>query len=111
MGVKIEEDEYAKINKKETSSQYIGVSYRNRSKWFAQRHSKLEKKIVCNGSYDDEKTAAHASDTLARKLMANGEQNHKLNFPDDDTEVLVEKNQTSKYFGVSYIKSKEQWCV
>ena len=59
-----------------------------RSKWQAQKRSKLQKKIVNNGSYDNEETAAHASDTLARKLMANGEQGHKLNFPDDDTEVL-----------------------
>merc|ERR1712098_865479 len=62
--VKIEEDEYAKINKKESSSEYIGVSYReDRSKWYAQRHSKHDKKILWNGSYGDEKTAAQASDT------------------------------------------------
>ena len=43
-----------------------------------------------NGRYDNEETAAHASDTLARKLMSNGEQGHKLNFPDDDTKVFPE---------------------
>merc|ERR1712098_46123 len=47
-----------------------------------QRWSKNEYKMVHNGCYDDEETAAHASDTLARKLMENGELNHKLNFPD-----------------------------
>jgi hypothetical protein len=41
--------------------------------------------------FKDEETAAHATDTLARKLMANGEKNHKLNFPDDNTEVYAEK--------------------
>ena len=44
--------------------------------------------MLYNGSYDNEETAARASDTLARKLMANGEQAHKLNFPDDDTDVF-----------------------
>ena len=43
--------------------------------------------MICNGTYENEKTAAHASDTLARKLMENGEKSHKLNFPDDHTEV------------------------
>ena len=45
------------------------------------------KKSVSNGYYSDEDTSAHASDTLARKLMRNGEQGHKLNFPDDYIEV------------------------
>merc|ERR1712098_922866 len=71
--VKIEEDEYAK--KKEPSSQFIGVSYdMNTTKWRAQRRSKLEKKTLCNGTYENEETAARASDTLARKLLSNGEQ-------------------------------------
>merc|ERR1712098_252226 len=70
--VKIEEDEYAK--KKEPSSQFIGVSYDVKSgKWRAQRRSKLEKKMIHYGSYKNEETAALASDTLARKLLANGE--------------------------------------
>ena len=43
--------------------------------------------MICNGRYDNEKTAAHASDTLARNLLANGEKGHRLNFPDDDTDV------------------------
>merc|ERR1712098_112613 len=101
--VKIEEDEYAK--KKEHSSQFIGVSYEIKAtKWRAQRHSKLEKKMLHNGSYENEETAARASDTLARKLMANGEQAHKLNFPDDDTEVFPEekKGPHSQFLGVIY---------
>jgi hypothetical protein len=54
--------------KKTNSSQYIGVSYDViTSKWHAKRHSKHEKKTVHNGSYENEETAAHASDTLARK--------------------------------------------
>ena len=62
----------------------------NRSKWYVQRHIKHEKKLVGNGSYKNEERAAHASDTLAKKLMANSEKGHKLNFPDDDTEVFPE---------------------
>lgn len=34
----------------------------------------------------DEETAARASDILARKLIANGEKHHKLNFSDDSNE-------------------------
>merc|ERR1712098_795178 len=70
------------------SSNYFGVSYNeSKSKWVAQRRSKNEKKTVFNGTYKDEETAAHASDTLARKLIANGEKGRLLNFPDDKTEV------------------------
>ena len=52
--------------------------------------------MICNGRYESEETAAHASDTLARKLMTNGEQGHKLNFPNDDTEVFPEVTQSCK---------------
>merc|ERR1712098_25590 len=77
---------------KKTSSQFIGVSYDvNESKWRAQRCSKLHKKTIYNGIYENEETAARASDTLARKFMANGEQAHKLNFPDDNTDVYPKK--------------------
>ena len=51
--------------------------------------------MLRNGCYDNEDTAARASDTLARKLMANGEQGHKLNFPDDDTDVFPEVTKHS----------------
>jgi len=61
------------------------------------RHSKLEKKDVYNGVYENEERAAHASDTLARILIANGEQGHKLNFPDDNTEVFPEKNSPRNF--------------
>ena len=117
--VKIEEDEYAKVNiaknqilstehncriltnfeKKESSSHYNGVCYYvSKSKWQANRRSKLEKKMVHNGSYDDEEKAAHASDTLARILMVNGEIGHRLNFPEDDTEVFPEVTENSAIF-------------
>merc|ERR1712098_628098 len=77
---------------KNRASEYIGVSYcESKSRWSAQRWDKHEQKVVHNGTYKDEETAAHASDTLARKLMNNGEQNHKLNFPDDDTEMHPEE--------------------
>merc|ERR1712098_695909 len=87
------------------TSEYIGVTYTN-EKWHVKRRSKNEKKMVYYGSYDNEETAAHASDTLARKLMKNGEQGHKLNFPDDHIEVHPEKIQTSEYIGVMYNISK-----
>jgi len=107
--VKIEEDEYAKISKRET---YFGVSYREgRSKWYVQRHNKIEKRLVYNGCYNDEETAAHASDTLARNLMANDKQNLKLNFPDDDTEVYPEKTTLSQYIGVSYSEDISKWLT
>merc|ERR1712098_437684 len=109
--VKIEEDEYEK--KKEPSSQFIGVTYDiNRSRWRAQRRSKLEKRIFFNGSYKNEETAACASDTLARKLMANGEQAQKLNFPDDDTDVFSEnKKPSSQFIGVTYDVNRSRWQV
>ena len=47
--------------------------------------------MINHGSYENEEAAAHASDTLARKLIANGEQGHKLNFLGDETEVFREE--------------------
>jgi hypothetical protein len=70
------------------------------------------KKIIYNGIYKDEETAAHASDTLARNLMANGEDDHKLNFPDDDTEVYPDQKATSSiYFGVTYNEKSKKWSA
>jgi hypothetical protein len=106
--VKIEEDEYTKVKKNST---YFGVMYYTRDrKWRAQRWSKRDKLHISNGLYKDEETAALASDTLARKLIANGEQNHKLNFPNDDTEVYAEK-KSSIYFGVIYNKRDKTWTA
>merc|ERR1712098_763011 len=74
--------------------------------------SKHEKKRFSNGSHDDEETAAHASDTLARLLMDNGEQGHNLNFPDDDTEIYPEKKENSSIFiGVTYSDQIGKWKV
>ena len=67
---------------------------KSQERWHAHRWSKAAKTTVYNGYYRDEETAAHASDTLARKLMKNGKHNFKLNFPDDDTEVFSEKVTT-----------------
>merc|ERR1712098_125368 len=90
-------EDHTELHSKKKKSKFIGVSSNERkSKWFAQRRSKNEKKIVFNGYYEDEETAAHASDTLVRQLMENGEKNHKLNFPDNHTEVYPEKNQKNK---------------
>ena len=70
-------------------------------------------KVVYYGLYDNEQTAAHASDTLARQLMKNGELNLKLNFPDDNTEVHrievtvpedVKQKRLTKLFHVSIQK-------
>jgi len=98
-----------------TNSKYFGVSYRCRGKHkilYPQRWSKNEKKNLSNGTYKDEETAAHASDTLARELKANGEQGHTLNFPDDNSEVkATEKKVTSKYFGVSYLQQLKRWTT
>lgn len=106
---KIGEDEYIKIR---DHSKYFGVSYNEkRLKWNARRWSTVESKNIYNGSYSDEERAAHASDTLARKLIAGGEQGHKLNFPDDHTEVNPERRTVSKYVGVTYDVDKSKWCA
>merc|ERR1712098_528633 len=63
-----------------------------------------------NEQYKDEETAAHASDTSARKLIANGEKGHKLNFPDKHTEVQPEEVKFSfNYIGISYNKRDSIW--
>jgi predicted transcriptional regulator len=98
--------------KKETSSKFIGVSYyKFNQKWGVSRRSKKENKMIFNGCYDDEKTAAHASDTLARKLMENGKQNLKLNFPDDHIELYSKEKKSSKFIGVTSNKIKSKWYV
>jgi hypothetical protein len=109
--VKIEEDECAKGK---TASDFIGVTYNmyegRTPKWRAQRWNKSEKKKYYNGYYDDEKTAARASDTLARTLMKRSDQNLKLNFPDDETEVHKKTLEpTSLYFGVNYNSKISKW--
>jgi len=102
-------DDHTEVHPEKTfTSEFIGVTYKN-LKWCVRRYSKNEKKMVFNGYYDNEETAAHASDTLARKLMENGEQSHKLNYPGDHTDVHPEKTFTSEYIGVFYKNLK--WCV
>jgi hypothetical protein len=76
-------------------------------RWGAQRLSKTEKTLLSNGTYRNEEAAAHASDTLARQLIENGEQGHRLNFP--DTEVDLEeqqKNKRKRSFDILYEKNK-----
>jgi len=106
-------DDHTVYPEKKTGYKYIGIFYsRYHKSWAARRWSKHAGKIIFNGYYNDEETAARASDTLARKLMANAEQDHKLNFPDDHTEVYKEKKQTSsKYTGVSYNEATAKWQV
>jgi len=100
--------------KKEKSSEFIGVHwYKRDSKWKVIRRSKIQGKPVCNGCFnrDEKMKAAHASDTLARALMKNGEK-HKLNFPNDETEVWKEKNEnSSKYLGVWWSKRNSKWLA
>merc|ERR1712096_269432 len=97
------------IRRKEpVSSKYIGVHYnKSRSKWYAKRWSKNRNKRLQNGCFDNEQTAAHVSDALARKLIENGE-HHELNFPDVYAEVK-KKPFASKYAGVSYHQNR--WCA
>merc|ERR1712098_264253 len=91
-------DENAEVLPEKTaSSKYFGVSYHEKYKsWIAQRYSKSERKIINNKTYRDEETAARASDILARKLIAIGEQNHKLNFPDDVAEDRHEEHKRKR---------------
>merc|ERR1712096_23988 len=100
-------DEYIEVlPEKNQTSKHVGVSFcKSQERWVAQRWKKSEKKPVYNGRYKDEEAAAHASDTLARKLMENGEQNHKLNFPDDDTEKLKNKRKRTEQLDM-YSQSK-----
>merc|ERR1712098_958190 len=95
---------------RKTSSKYFGIYYNEKlKKWISQRWSKNDKKSVTNGLNRDEETAAHASDTLARELIANGEQGHKLNFPDDSTEVRPnERRNKRKRFGEIKKKKKKK---
>jgi len=75
------------------SDTFIGVSLDILlNEWVAHRHSTKEDHRFITGTYQDEETAAFASDCLARKLIANGEKGHKLNFPD----VLSESQNESK---------------
>merc|ERR1712098_672018 len=83
--------------KRRKASEFFGVYYsKKRNRWVSGRWSKTEKKYLINGAHREEDTAAHASDTLARNLMANGDRNFKLNFPDDSIEVHANKLQTKK---------------
>merc|ERR1712034_2957 len=104
--VKLEKDDYISTN----NLHYFGVTYNKRySTWVAQRRSKYKKTMVYNGCYKDEEEAARASDTLATKLMANGEKGHNLNYPDDNIEVWA-KNRTN-YIGVNFQKRDLTWRV
>jgi hypothetical protein len=80
--------------KKQTST-YIGV-YRDGERWHVKRWSKKAKKSISHGSHKDEEAAAHASDALAREFMANGEENHKLNFPEESLQVCVCDSDSEK---------------
>merc|ERR1712034_147787 len=90
---------------------YVGVSYSKQNEaWCAVRRSKNEKKNLYNGAYyRNQERAAHASDALARKLIENGEKGHKLNFPDDDSEVYWYAKKTVGYIGVFFQKRDLTW--
>jgi len=111
MGGKIGEDEYAKGRR---SSNFIGVGWhKSKSQWMVSRRSKIQRIMVHNGCFnaDMEIDAAHASDNLARELMKDGEEGHKLNFPKDETEAWTKKETSSKYIGVSWSKRDSKWQV
>jgi len=57
---------------------------------------KTENKMVYNGCCKDEEAVALVSDTLARNLIVNGEQNHKLNFPNSDNEKYQQRNKRKR---------------
>jgi len=87
-------------------STYIGVRfclsfYGQTSSWAAKRWSEKQKKYVYNGhAYTSERTAAQASDTLARLLMReDNELKLDLNFENNFTEVYP---WSSFFIGVSY---------
>jgi hypothetical protein len=98
---------------KTKSSTYIGVSHIEKyKKWHASRWSRNERKTFHNGTfYKDEKTAAHASDTLARKLIAKGEIGHKINFPEDSTDVYPKNRNHFKFIGVYYHEKSKKWTA
>lgn len=50
---------------------------------------------MSRGSYSNEEAAAHASETLAKTLMANGERGHKLNFTEESERNEAAKRQSS----------------
>ena len=90
---------------------------RSKSKWQVSRRSKIERKTIHNGYFNanEETKAAHASDTLARTLIANGENGYKLNFPDDETEVWAKVTHIRSeqyiihfYFGVRKTKKEKE---
>lgn len=64
-----------------------------------------------NGLYSDEETAAHASDTLARKLIERGEYDHELSFPDVELECnddeAEERNELNFPNGITTEKNDE----
>merc|ERR1712098_661110 len=66
--------------------------------WRAYRWSENENKMVYSGCYINEETAAHASDTLARELMNNGEHRHMLNFPDENIGLHVGQDGTCLFY-------------
>jgi len=81
------------------------------TRWRACRWSKKKNRIFYGGCYKNEETAAHASDTLARKLIANGEKGHKLNFPDDYIEVYPEEIERPNYMGVYFHEKQIRWSA
>merc|ERR1712058_57418 len=89
----------------------MGSYDKTKARWRAYRHSKNVKRHVFNGYYKDEEAAAHASDTLARELIANGEKGHNLNFPDDDTEVYAKEKTSTDYIGITYESRTSKWRV
>merc|ERR1712098_149293 len=69
-------------------SKFTGVSYCAINKrWNACRWSADRSELDFNGEFEDEISAARASDALAKTLRDCGERIHKLNFPEDEIEA------------------------
>jgi hypothetical protein len=104
------------------NSKYFGVTYNPRKAiWNAKRWNKGEKKWAHHGSFKSQETAAHASDVLARTLLVGDKelgrfrQNHQLNFPDENTEILFFSENTEpapeEYFGVRWNGRNSKWSA
>lgn len=95
-------------------SKYRGVTKTKgaRSRWTAYI-TLPGKKQEYLGSFESEEVAARAYDTAARKYLG---EKAKLNFPDENIEVVKKKRQNtdrppSGYWGISWHESRSRWQV
>lgn len=90
-----------------TSSQYIGVSYKKyRNKWYAYYYTQNNKQIHI-GSFDTEFEAAVAYNQEVFKLY--GKDAVLNNIESWQNYKLILKQTSSQYIGVHYNKEREMW--